>query len=129
MARIWLFTACVVVVLGMVKIGCVKTVRVGPAVSERTPRLVAIAEDVWVIEDHGSAVFYSGGLYWMYHRGGWSRSTNYDKGFVPAGEVPDVLRRVRDPHQFVRYRAKQGTEVRPLEPVEPANQHGKPSED
>jgi len=93
--------------------GCVSRVQVGPAMLAPTPRLVAIAPDVWVLEDHASAVFYSDGLYWTYENGRWSRSRSHSGEYTQAEIVPDGLGKVRDPNKYVRYRGQEEAIRRP----------------
>lgn len=64
---------------------------VGIAVA--APRLVWVAPDVWLVENHPYAVYYVDGYYWRYAGGVWSQSLFYDRGFVrvSAAIVPRIV--------------------------------------
>lgn len=74
---------------------------------ESDPALVEVSPGVYVIEDYGEPVFYSGGTYWLYRNNVWYRSRYYDRGwvYVDRYRVPGHVSRIDRPHRYTRYRS------------------------
>lgn len=79
----------------------------GPVVVAR-PHLAVVGPGIWVVEDYHEPVFYTGGFYWASRGGIWYRSRYHHTGFIRVHNhgVPVVVRGVRRPHTYVRYRAR-----------------------
>ena len=78
-----------------------------------TPDMVYVSPGVHVVANYDHPVFYSQGYYWRYNSGIWLRSRAYNRGFVRVRTVPVVVRRIRNPHRFVRVRARGNVHRRP----------------
>jgi hypothetical protein len=98
--------------------GCTATVSgeaYGPAYGPGyAPDLVAVSPGVMVIADYDEPIFYSDGLYWRYHGGGWYRSAYYRGGWVYARPPAPILR-IDRPYAYRHYRPPgwQGHVARP----------------
>jgi hypothetical protein len=65
-----------------------------PIVVVGTPTLVAIAPDVWVLEDADHAVYYTRDRYWVLDRGQWFESFSFEAGWTPVdgtAAVPETV--------------------------------------
>src|SRR5262245_33768973 len=49
---------------------------------EVEPPLVVVSPGVYVVQDYGDEVFFSGGWYWVQSGGAWYRTRNYRGGWV-----------------------------------------------
>jgi hypothetical protein len=76
-------------------------------VNVRSPELVTVDNDVYVLADADEPVFYTDNSYWLYRSGTWYRSHRYDRGWVVVREPAPRLRRIDQPTAYVRYRARQ----------------------
>ena len=83
------------------------------AVASPGPRLVWIADGVWVLEDHPYAIYYHDGYYWRFMDGAWHRSDWYTDGFVRVRIAPRRVVRVFRPRAYIRYRRPRGVRTRP----------------
>ncbi|HEU0033202.1 MAG TPA: hypothetical protein VFQ53_21365 [Kofleriaceae bacterium] len=79
-------------------------VRYGGGVVVRSPDLVTIEPDVYVVADADEPIFYTDNYYWLYRDGGWYRSNTYRGGWVRYYDTPYRLRRIDQPYAYVRYR-------------------------
>ena len=79
-----------------------------------SPRLVWIADGIWIVEDYPYPVYYHDGFYWRFTDGVWYRSDWYADGFVRVTGAPAVIVHVHRPHRYTRYRAPRGVDVRPI---------------
>jgi hypothetical protein len=78
-----------------------------------TPDLVYVSPGVQVVANYDYPVFYSQGYYWRHDGGIWLRSRVYNRGFVRVRTVPVVVRGIRNPHRYVRVRARGNVRARP----------------
>lgn len=70
----------------------------------RTPPLVRVSEQVWVVAERERPIFFCSGSYWLYARdGAWFQSNDFDGEFVAVASysVPQPLLDVPDPGRFV----------------------------
>jgi hypothetical protein len=103
----------IVVVIGIAA-GLGSSSCVGTAeVAVESPRLVWIADGIWVVEDYPQAVYYYDGFYWRMTDGLWYRSDWYADGFVRVGVGPTPIVRIHRPRSYIRYRPPRGHRVRP----------------
>jgi hypothetical protein len=93
--------------------GCYVHGRTRVAASYSTPDLVYVSPGVSVVADYDYPVFYAQGFYWRYNNGLWLRSRMYNRGFVRVHTVPVVVRGIRNPHRYVRVRARGHMRTRP----------------
>ena len=93
--------------------GCYARGSTRVSASYATPDLVYVSPGVQVVADHDYPVFYSQGYYWRYDSGIWLRSRIYNRGFVRVRSVPVVVRQIRQPHRYVRVRARGHVRQRP----------------
>jgi len=100
-----ILVATSLVALAVAASGCVAHAHAGATVTA-SPQLVEIQPGVYVVEDYGTAVFYSDGAYWRHTGGVWYRSSYYDGGFMRVSYygVPVRIRSIRRPSVYVRYR-------------------------
>lgn len=85
-----------------------------PVVVVGTPTLVAIAPDVWVLEDADHAVYYTRDRYWVLDHGRWFESSTYDAGWAPVendSEVPGAVVS-RNHRYYTQYRGEASAERR-----------------
>ena len=76
------------------------------------PPLVEIEPGVQVVQDYDYPVFYSDSLYWRYDGGVWYSSRWHDRGWVTSYNVPERVRHVDRPANYVHYRAGGGATYR-----------------
>lgn len=76
------------------------------------PRLVSIDPGVSVVEDYGTAVYYTDGGYWYADDGVWFHTDRWNGPWarVGLGVVPLTIVH-RDHHAFVHYHAHDGATV------------------
>ncbi len=94
--------ATIIAVLLTFASGCIVTGRA--TVRTRTPDMVYVSDNVYVIEDYDEPVFYSEGAYWRYYGGVWYSSSYYSGGWVRVRSVPVYVSRINNPHTYVHYR-------------------------
>ncbi len=104
---------------GMLQTGCAGHTRVEGRVAVQYPRLVYVSPGLWVLADSNDPIFYSDGYYWLYRDGVWFNSFNYwgDWTYQPVVRVPVVIRSVRRPVAYRRYRARPGQQTRRVSPT------------
>jgi hypothetical protein len=77
------------------------------SVTVRSPELVSVEDDLYVVADADEPVFYADDQYWLYRDDRWYRSRSYDRGYVYVESPPQRVRRIREPTAYVRYRTRQ----------------------
>jgi hypothetical protein len=84
-----------------------------PVVFVEPPPLVAIEQDVYVVRDYDTPVYFVGDAYWVYEGGVWYRADDWNAGWVTVQvhAVPTVIVH-RDHHRYVRYHGPAHAEVR-----------------
>jgi hypothetical protein len=106
---------------GLLAAGCVAHASVGgsadanaPVAFKERPTLVEIDRDVWVVREHGQAVYYVNGFYWVNRDNVWWRAQSYDRGWgqVEASTVPPAIAQ-RDHREYVNYRGTDAARTRP----------------
>ena len=98
--------------LGMTT-GCYARAGGGVTATYATPDLVYVSPGVQVVADYDYPVFYSHGYYWRYTSGVWLRSGHWNRGFIRVRTVPVAVRGIRNPHRYVRVRARGNVHRRP----------------
>ena len=71
--------------------------------SPRTPPLVRVNDQVWVVADRPRPIFFCSGSYWLYARdGAWFQSNEFEGDFaaVATYSVPQPLRDLPEPSRF-----------------------------
>jgi hypothetical protein len=76
------------------------------SVTVRSPELVTVEPDVYVLADADEPVFYTDNYYWLYRSGHWYRSHNYDRDWVYVTTPAPRLRHINEPTAYVRYRSR-----------------------
>jgi hypothetical protein len=69
-----------------------------------TPQLAYVGPDLYVVADYGAPVFYTNNYYWLFYDGFWYRSSYFDRGWIVAVAVPDVVAHIDRPHRYIHYR-------------------------
>lgn len=93
--------------------GCYARAGGGVTATYSTPDLVYVSPGVQVVANYDYPVFYSSGYYWRYNSGVWLRSPYWNRGFVRVRTVPVRVRGIRNPHRYVRVRARGNVHRRP----------------
>jgi len=122
-------------------LGCVAHAQAGaigeadaPVTFKSPPTLVEIDSDVWVVQNHERAVYYTSNFYWVYRDGIWWRAQSYDEGWtrIDASTVPPAVAS-RDHKTYVNYRGPETARTRPAPrehlASEPSPGHGHDSKD
>ena len=76
------------------------------SVTVRSPELVTIDEDVYVLADADDPIFYADDNYWLYRDNRWYRSRSYDRDWVYVSSPSPRVRRIHEPTAYVRYRSR-----------------------
>jgi hypothetical protein len=76
------------------------------SVTVRSPELVTIDDDVYVLADADEPVFYADDSYWLYRDDRWYRSRSYDRDWVYVSSPSPRVRRINEPTAYVRYRSR-----------------------
>lgn len=71
-----------------------------------TPSLVLIEPGIQVVVDSEVPIFYTDNYYWRYQDNTWYRSSYASSGWVRIEVIPQHLRRIERPQQYVRYRPR-----------------------
>ena len=79
--------------------------------------MVEIEPGIQVVSDYDYPVFYSDNMYWRYDGGVWYSSQWHDRGWATSYSVPERVRRVDRPTQYVHYRSNARTEYQPGSPA------------
>src|SRR5687767_14852232 len=90
------------------------------AVTVRSPELVTIEPDVYVLADADEPVFYTDNYYWLYRSGRWYRSHSYDRDWIYVSSPSPRLRTIYQPTAYIRYRSRtheaRNVPTRPYDP-------------
>jgi hypothetical protein len=112
MIRALLLSACVGL-LGVATQGCAGT-EVRAEAGIVGPSLAYVSPGLWVVTDVDDPIFYHDDLYWLYRGGRWYSSPYYSGGwaYTTTPRLPVVIRTIRRPTIYHRYRAIPGQRVR-----------------
>ena len=90
------------------------------AVTVRSPELVTVEDDLYVLADADEPVFYTDDYYWLYRDNRWYRSRSYDRDWVYVSSPSQRVRRIHEPTAYVRYRSRhQEARTRPAPARDP----------
>lgn len=110
-------TAALALALALLATACLARVSGTGRSTARSPSLVLIAGDVWVLEDYDEPVFYTEASYWRFSGGVWYSSPYYNQDWVRVTVVPSSIQRIDRPTRYAHYTA----------PAEAPRQVGPPS--